>query len=148
VAGRQSYKVKMLSIDLSVIVIFVIVWVLVFVLSRVYFKPVRRIMNQRDGQIQQDRTAAQEALDKYTKTLEKIEEDIKAAKTSAREIRENWAQEAQKEKESMIDEVSRECRSQVRKANQELNENVERLKKELEPRGKEFAERIAKRLLN
>ena len=138
----------MLSIDFSVIVIFVIVWVLVLALSRVYFKPVRRVMNQRDSQIQQDQAAAQEALDKYAKTLEKIEEDIKDAKTSAREIQEKWAREAQNEKESIIDEVSRECRSQVQKAHQELNENVERLKKEMEPRGDEFAERIAKRLLN
>lgn len=138
----------MLSIDLSVIVIFVIVWILVLVLSKVYFAPMRRIMRRRDDQIQQDQGAAQKALEKYTETLQKIEEDIAAAKISAREIREDWVREAQREKESMIEEVSQECRQQVRKAHLELDDKVERLKKELEPRSQEFAEKITKRLLN
>lgn len=138
----------MLSIDLSVIVIFVIVWVLVLVLKKVYFKPMGRIMRQRDGQIQQDQDATQEALDKYGKTLERIEEDIRAAKTSARETREKFEREAQKEKENMIEEVSQECRAQVEKAHQELKEKVECLRKELEPRGQDLAKNIAKKLLN
>jgi F-type H+-transporting ATPase subunit b len=138
----------MLSIDLSVIVIFLIVWILVLVLSKVYFAPMRRIMGRRDDQIQQDQDAAQEALDKHAETLQKIEKDIDAAKISAREIREEWVREAQREKESMIEEVSQECRQQVRKAHRELDDKVEHLKKELEPRSQELAEIITKRLLN
>ena len=138
----------MLSIDLSVIVIFVIVWGLVIVLTRVYFKPVGRVMKKRDGRIKQDQDATQEALDKNSKTLEKIEHDLKAAKASAREIREKWEREAQREKERLIDEVSQECRSQVQKAQEELNQNVERLKKDLEPKSQDLADRIEKRLLN
>jgi F0F1-type ATP synthase membrane subunit b/b' len=138
----------MLSIDLSVIVIFVIVWILVLVLTRVYFKPVGRVMKKRVGRIKQDQDATQDALDKYAKALERIEQDLKAAKASAREIREKWERGAQKEKERLIDEVSQECRSQVQKAQEELNQNVERLKKDLEPKSQDLAERIAKRLLN
>ena len=138
----------MLSIDLSVIVIFVIVWILVLVLSKVYFKPVGRVMRQRDGQIQQDQDATQDAMENHAKTLERIEQDLKAAKASARETREKWEREAQKEKERLIDEVSQECRTQVQKAQKELAENVERLKKDLEPRGQDLAKRITKRLLN
>lgn len=138
----------MLSIDLSVVVILVIVWILVLVLSKVYFKPFRRVMRQRDAQIQQDQDAAQEALDKYAKTLERIEEDINAAKASAREIHEEWVRKAQREKESMIEEVSQKCREQVQKAHRELDERVENLKKELEPRSQDLADRITKKLLN
>ena len=138
----------MLSIDLSVIVIFVIVWILVLVLSKVYFKPVGRVMKKRDGQIQQDQDATQDAMEKHTKTLERIEQDLTAAKASARETREKWEREAQREKERLIDEVSQECRTQVQKAQKELAENVERLKKDLEPRGQDLAKRITKRLLN
>jgi F-type H+-transporting ATPase subunit b len=138
----------MLSIDLSVIVIFVIVWILVLVLSKVYFKPLLRVMGKRDNQIQQDQDAAQKALDEYAATLEKIQEDINAAKTSARQTREEWAREAQREKERMIEEVSQECRQQIQKAHCELDEKVELLKKELEPRSQDLAERIAEKFLN
>jgi F0F1-type ATP synthase membrane subunit b/b' len=126
----------------------VIVWILVLVLSKVYFAPMRRIMGRRDDQIQQDQGAAQETLEKYAETLQRIEKDIDAAKISARETREEWVREAQREKEIMIEEVSQECRQQVRKAHRELDDSVEHIKKELEPRSQELAEIITKRLLN
>lgn len=138
----------MLSIDLSILVISAIVWILVLVLKKVYFKPVRRVMRERDDKIQQDLDTTQKALEKYERTIERIEEDMRAAKIAARETRERFEREAQKEKEGMIVEVSQECREQVAEARRELDEKVERLKKELEPRSQDLAKRIEKRLLN
>jgi F-type H+-transporting ATPase subunit b len=138
----------MLSIDVGLIVISVIVWILVFVLNKVYFKPVSRIMGERDSKVQQDRSAAQEALEKYDKNLARIEGELNSAKVAAREIREKFDREAQAEKEKILEEVSRECRAQVEEAKKELSEKAEQLKKELEPRSRELAEKIEKRLLN
>lgn len=138
----------MLSIDISLVVIFAIVWILVVVLSKVYFNPLRRVMSQRDGQIQQDQDAARDALDKYARVIQRIEEEISAAKATARETREEWASEAQKEKENMIEEVSRDCRLQVQKAHREMDERIRHLKKELGPQSHDLAEKIAKRLLS
>jgi F-type H+-transporting ATPase subunit b len=138
----------MLSIDYSVLVIFAIVWILVLVLTKVYFKPLRRVMRERDDKIQQDLDDTQKALERYDNALGKIEGDLKAAKSAAREIREKFAGEAQKEKEVMIEEVSQECRTQVANARKELDEKAEHLKEELEPKGQDLANRIAKRILN
>lgn len=138
----------MLSIDISLVVIFAIVWILVVVLSKVYFNPLRRVMSQRDGQIQQDQDAARDALDKYARVIQRIEEEISAAKATARETREEWAREAQKEKENMIEEVSQDCRQQVQKAHREMDERIRHLKKELGPQSHDLAEKIAKRLLS
>ena len=144
----EKSKDQMLSIDLSVIVIFVIVWILVLVLTKVYFKPLRRVMGEREDKVQDDQAAARMALEKYDQALEKIEEDMKKAKIEAREAREKFVEDAQKEKEHMIEEVSRECRAQVADARKELEERVQRLKEELEPKNQDLADRIAKRLLN
>ena len=138
----------MLSVDIGLIAVFVIVWILVVVLNKVYFRPVRRTMGKRDSKIQQDQSATQEALEKYEKDLTRIEGELKSAKVDAREIRERFEYEARKKKEEMIAEVSHECRTQVEEAKKELCEKVEQLKKELEPQGRELAERIEKRLLH
>ncbi len=138
----------MLSIDVGLIVISAIVWILVFVLNKVYFKPVSRIMGERDSKVQQDRSAAQEALEKYEKNLTRIEGELNSAKIAAREIREKFDREAQAEKEKILEEVSRECRTQVEEAKKELSKKAEQLKKELEPRSREIAEKIEQRLLN
>jgi F-type H+-transporting ATPase subunit b len=138
----------MLSIDIGLVVIFVIVWILVFVLNKVYFRPVRHIMRKRDSGVQQDQSAAQEALEKYEKNLARIEEELRSAKLTGRDTREKFEREAQSEKEKILAEVSRECRAQVEKAKKELSEKVDQLKKELEPQGRDLAEKIEKRLLH
>jgi F-type H+-transporting ATPase subunit b len=138
----------MLSVDFGLIAIFVIVWILVVVLNRVYFKPIGRIVGKRDKEIESNQKAAQEALEKYEKDLARIEGELKSAKADARKIRERFDQEAQKEKEKIIAEVSRECRAQVEEAKRELGKKVEQLKKELEPQSRDLAEKIEKRLLH
>jgi F-type H+-transporting ATPase subunit b len=138
----------MLSIDFGLIVIFAIVWILVLVLNKVYFRPVLRIMGKRDRVIGRDRTAAREAMEKYEEGVARIEGALKSARLSARETRERFEREAQKEKEAILAEVSHECRTQVEQAKKELGEKVEQLKKELEPQGQELAEKIEKRLLH
>jgi F-type H+-transporting ATPase subunit b len=138
----------MLSIDVSLIVIFVIVWLLVGVLSKVYYNPVRKIMSKRDTEIEQNKRATQEALDKTEIALQKIEEDMKSAKAAARSIREKLEKDALKEKERMLQEISQEYRSQVEKAKKELQEQTKSLKKELEPQSEQLAERIEKKILH
>jgi F-type H+-transporting ATPase subunit b len=138
----------MLSVDVGLIVIFVIVWILVFVLNKVYFRPVRRIMGKRDSGVQQDQNATLEALEKYEKNLARIEEELRSAKVAGRDTRERFERDAQKEKEKILAEVSHECRTQVEEAKKELSEKVEQLKKELEPQGRDLAEKIEKRLLH
>ncbi len=138
----------MLSVDAGLIAVFVIVWFLVIVLNKVYFRPVRRTMGKRESRIQHDQGATQEALKKYEENLTRIEDELRSAKIAAREIREKSEHEAQKQKEKLLAEVSRECRHQVEEAKKELTEKVEQLKKELEPQSHELAEKIEKRLLN
>lgn len=138
----------MLSIDVGLIAIFAIVWILIIVLNRVYFKPVLRIMGKRVSGVQQDQGMTQKALEKYEKNLTRIEEELKSSKRTARETKERFEREAQKEKEKILAEVSQECRTQVEKSKKELSEKVEQLKKELEPQGRELAEKIEKRLLH
>jgi F-type H+-transporting ATPase subunit b len=138
----------MLSIDVGLVAIFVIVWILVFVLNKVYFRPVRRIMGKRDSGVQQDQSVAREALERYEKNLARVEEELRSAKLAGRDIRERFEREAQKEKEKILAEVSRECRTQVEEAKKELSEKVDQLKKELEPQGRDLAEKIEKRLMH
>ncbi len=138
----------MLSIDASLIVIFVIIWILLGVLSKVYYNPVRKIMRKRDTEIEQNKKATQEALDKTEIALQKIEEDMKSAKAAARSIRERLEKDALKEKERLLQEIGQECRSQVEKAKKELQEKTESLKKELKPQSVQLAERIEKKILH
>jgi len=53
----------MISIDASLIVIFLIVWVLVFVLSRLFFHPLRKVMQEREDKVQGSREACEKSTE-------------------------------------------------------------------------------------
>ena len=57
----------MLSINGTAIVVFVVVWILVLVLTRIFFKPILRILDERSGRIARDKAAAAAALESPTR---------------------------------------------------------------------------------
>lgn len=137
----------MLSINATALVVFVIVWILVLILTRIFFKPILRTLDERSGRIARDKTAAEDAREAYEKDLSRIEEGLKEARAAADAIRTTAEAEALKEKSRLVREVQAEGRAEVEKAKEELLREMETLKKELDARTAEIAETIEKRIL-
>ena len=138
----------MLSADIGLVVILIIVWILVVVLTKVYFNPVRKVMQKRERGINKDREAGEKAVREYAQTVQRIDEEIKKTKASTFAIREKYKQEALKEKEQMLRSVSQECRTQVNQAKKELDEQLKKLKTDLQAESDLLAEKIKQRLLH
>jgi F-type H+-transporting ATPase subunit b len=138
----------MLSINATVFVTFALVWILVLVLSRAFFKPVRRILDERASRIEKAKAETEKTLAAYEQDLRRIEEGLKEARAAAAGIREQAELEALKEKSRLLQEIQVECRAQVDKAKAELDQRVETLKKELDATTEELSEDIERRILN
>jgi len=138
----------MLKIDASLFVIFLIVWILVFVLTKIFFKPLQRVRRERESRITGSREAFQKSMETYEHTVSEVEEKLKAAKNKAQKLKEKFELEALKERERMLTEISAETRNQVDEAKKQLEKQVQSLKEELESETMSLAERIEKRLLN
>jgi F0F1-type ATP synthase membrane subunit b/b' len=138
----------MLSLNGNVIVVFLIVWILVFVLTRLFFNPVRRVREERSKEIQGNRKAYEEALESHRKSVEEIEQALKQAKAAAESARETLMAEGIKEKNRMLGEISAEYKSQVGKARADLDQTIIGLKRKLEAEASALAETIEKKFLN
>lgn len=138
----------MLSIDASFIVIFLIVWTLVIVLSKIFFKPILKLMSERKAGIKADIDGARNALSVAEQDLQEIETRVKAARADAAAIRDAAEAEALKEKARMLAELGDDCRAQVLKAKEELDREAVRLKEELRSQTEILAEKIEERLLH
>lgn len=138
----------MLQIDPSIILVFAIVWILVLVLTKTVFNPIRRVMRDRDEGIRTDREAGEQAEREYTDGLQKIEDDVKKARAAAYAIQDSLEKAALKEKEALLAEVSKECRVQVGEARKELQKQVQDLKSDLEKESGRLAEKIEEKLLS
>ena len=138
----------MLSIDLTFAVIFLLVWVLVLILSRVFFKPVGRMMEERGSRSRENKEAARKALDALTQDLCKIEESLKEAKAASDKMRESLEIEALKERTRLLSDLHAESRRQVEKAREEITEEIGRLKSELAGEVERLSGEVERKVLN
>jgi len=138
----------MLSIDASFIAVFLIVWILVAVLSKVFFKPVLKLISERNARIKADVDGARNALAVAEQDLQEIEARLKAARSASAAVQEAAEAEALKDKARMLAELGEDCRAQVLKAKQELERETARLKEELRPQTELLSEKIEERLLH
>jgi F0F1-type ATP synthase membrane subunit b/b' len=138
----------MLSLDANVIVVFLIVWALLFVLSKLFFNPIRRIRHERERIISANKTAYEQALSSYEEGVQQIDQAIKQAKDDAVTAQASLEAEAQKERNRLMTEINAGCRHQVEQAKGELDKRVLELRAELESEAAELAERIEKKLLD
>ncbi len=137
----------MIDIDASFIAIFIIVWIVVFVLSRLFFNPLRKIMEEREAKVKGRQEAFQESTEVYEQTVCKIEERLKSARILSEQTKDNLKHEALKERECMLEEISTESRSQVEKAQEKLKKQTTSLRRELDVEAMLLAESIEQKLL-
>ena len=134
--------------DATVLVTFVLVWVLVLVLSRVFFKPVGRILAERQARLDEAKAETDKALAAAREDLRRIEERMKEARAASDAIWDQAESQSLKEKSRIIQDLQAETRAQVEKAKQDLEREVERLKKELDAKTGQLAGEIERRILN
>ena len=137
----------MLSIDGSALVVFIIIWVLVFILTKVFFNPVRRVRDERERRVRQGEEAARRSRAEYDQSLENIDQAVRQAKLQAEQVREQLAGEAGREKSLMMAELNAEYRRRVEAAKSEIAGQMSDLKKEMASKTDDLAKKIEGRLL-
>jgi F0F1-type ATP synthase membrane subunit b/b' len=138
----------LIHVDALVLVTFALLWILALVLTRVFFKPVARILGERSKRIETAKAETEATLEAYNEDLRKVEEELKKARTASAEIWDQAELEALKERSRLVQDIQAECRAQVKNARRELERHVEELKKEIDGRTDEIATDIERRILN
>jgi F-type H+-transporting ATPase subunit b len=118
----------MLSIDATALIVFAVVWVLVVVLTRIFFKPIMKVLDERAARIAKDKEAAAGSREAYERDLRRVEEGLKEARAAAEAIRSAAESEALKEKSRLVREVQAEGRAEVERAKAELLREMDPLK--------------------
>ena len=104
-------------------------------------------MTRREETIESNLKAIEEANAQYETNIQKIEDNLKAARLAAKQTQEKFATDALLEKEQMLSEIGQECWAKVNEAKEQLEKKMDELKKDLESESKILSEKIEKRLL-
>jgi F0F1-type ATP synthase membrane subunit b/b' len=137
----------MLSLDANVIIVFLIVWILLAVLTKLFFNPVRQVRDQREQEVDANLRSREETLGAYERSIQEIDAALREARSAAEAARTSLEDEALKEKSRMIAEIGAECKSQVEKARAELSGMMAEIKGQLESEASHLANEIEKKLL-
>src|SRR4030042_4329875 len=100
----------MLSVDITALFVFLIVWVLVIVLTRVFWKPVRKIIDEREGRLQDARRATRHSREECEESLRNVEQSLRRTPLEAGRLRDSLAAEAGGERSRLLAEVRAEAR--------------------------------------
>ncbi len=138
----------MLDLDISLFVIFAIVWILLFVLKKIFFNPLQKLRAEREALISENKLAAAKSQEDNEHTLSEIEEQMKQARMDALTTRNRLEKEAQKKREELIADISKESKKMVEESKADLEKQMENLFKEMEAKSETLAKKIEKRLMH
>jgi len=137
----------MLDIDLTFLVTFTVVWILVFILTRIFWRPMLKTIDERKAQLKGDEDAARASSAEVEDGIRRIEASLKAARIAADRAREELEVEALQEKTRLLAEVGASAKAQTDQAKADLQAELSRLRSELEGQAGGLAARIEARLV-
>lgn len=133
--------------DLSVLWIIVTVLVLVAVLNGFLFKPILRVMRQREGAIQSARELAKESAAKAEAAAAAVEAKIAAARGEIYREMDEQRREALEWRTVLLADTKHEAEASLARATSALKEQADRARAELAQDAGVIADAIIERVL-
>ena len=69
----------MLDLDSSVLMVFALIWILMVILNRLFFRPVGKVIQERESKIEQDNQEIERLTEDLETKTQRIESMLKAA---------------------------------------------------------------------
>jgi len=133
--------------DGSLIVVLVLFVILVFLLNRLLFRPIGRVLDERQTLIEGATNEARAARRMYDARLAEYEASIRQARAESYKRAEQERAAALDARRKVIDEAKAQAHDQIEQAKQEIGQQVARARGALESEARQIAERISRTVL-
>jgi len=124
-----------------------IIITMVFVLNRLLFKPVSRILGDRDARTHGRTREARETLERVRESLIRYENSLRQARAEGYSLLEQQQSEAYGERQRKVAEVRREVEGQIEKEKNEIHAQAERARATLRGEAEQVAAGISAQVL-
>ena len=142
----------MININFTIIIQVINFIFLMWFLNKFLFKPVLKLLDERDKKITDDFEVADKINQEVDEGLEKLEEDLKAIRVESNNIKTQIKEEGSKVATVKLEEAKKKANEYLEKFQKDLEENrklVETsLKKEMDSLAKSIASMLLEREIN
>lgn len=137
-------KITMLQLDNSLLFVAALVWALMIILNRVYFKPVGSMIDERERKIKEESAEIEEMTGQIEKKTAEIEGILREAKREAALIREELIRKGEDVREAMAVEAREQSKEIFSQKMVELQHEIAAAEAKLEKEVALFSDRIKK----
>lgn len=138
---------NILSVDGSFLLIFLLIIALIFILNATLFKPVNRILEERERLSAGRLSEAQQLLAQHSERLNHYEEQIRSARGEAYQMMETQRKQAAQAQQELLSQVRKETQQQITAAKEEIASQTEDARTKLEKDAREMAATISTSIL-
>jgi F-type H+-transporting ATPase subunit b len=138
---------NILSIDGSFLFVFVSIILLIFVLNATLFKPINRVLEERERLSGGRLAEARQLLARYEERLRHYEEQVRAARAEAYRHAEEQRRQALAARQEALAAVKSEVAGEIAAARREISEQSEAARAALGREARQMAARISSQIL-
>jgi len=131
----------------SLVFVLILFAVLVFVLNRILFRPIGRVLDERQTLTEGAANQARAARRSYEARLADYEATIRQARAESYKRFEQERATAAEERRRLIDEAKMRAHEEIERARRQIEEQVVQARAALESESRQIAERISRAVL-
>ncbi len=137
----------MIEINWSILVQMTNFLLLIFILNIVLYKPLLKILNERDKKISETQQKTKDFSEETEKMISAYNEKLQLAKIEAMTQKNNAKKNASEKANVIIEESRKEAEHLILEVKHQISKEIETARKELEPELEKMAITIAEQVL-
>lgn len=138
----------MISIDYSLLLVILNFVVLIFVLDKLLYKPIKKFLANRQSEIAKDIEDAKQSKEEALKLAKQKEEELKKSSDEVREMKTRAQKDAEKKAESILDAAKEGKKKILIETESQLQHEKEKAVKELKSELAGMIEKISEKVIH
>jgi F-type H+-transporting ATPase subunit b len=116
-------------------------------LNAIFYKPLTKVLDERDNYIQGNKVSARERLDKAERLTKEYEQQLADARKKSQAVMASATEEAQKVYATQVAEAQKEAQGQREQASKEIEQQKQEVMRSLEQQVDSLSQQILDKLL-
>jgi len=137
----------MINVDVTLFIQMANFLLLLVLMNLVLYKPIRRLVAQRNELVSKQRAGIDKAESEAQKALREFEERLKAARAAGREKIQELKEAAYRTEKDLLSRASEEAAKEVQAVRERIQKEIGQVRVQLQAQIQEFSKEMAQRIL-
>jgi F-type H+-transporting ATPase subunit b len=132
----------MLNLDASILVVIILISLLVKILNKIYFKPVGKIIDERENKISQDSRKLESTTMEIEEKTQDIEKVFNESRKESMRLQEELIQKGEAVRDQLVIETRKKSKSMFGEKMKQLDAEISRAEKYLSNEIESFSKKV------